>query len=354
MKNKNLIAAFLIIFNLQAFAQEADMSLIPYRQANLWGYADPDKKIVITPVFEAAEPFSEGYAAVKKGGRYGYINKAGKQVIPFKFFVAKPFRVGYFAKGTKIVTADDIDDNQKAILFAPASLRADGYEICIDTKGEAMKGCPAIPENSAPDINKSATITKEKNYSTVKQNDIFDKIIDNYKIAGIEDDYYIAVKGTNYGVFNNKFEVIIPFEYTMIKKQDLNNTVFLQVEKDLLKGVLRGNGSVSVSVDNNNLLWVNAGKNYLIVSKDGKTGIKDVDNNEIVQSNYTDIVYDMAGGFILTGNNGLKGFYFLNGYLLEPKYASIKPVSGGSYVKVDMQTGRSGFINNRGDEFFVE
>lgn len=354
MNCKNFLPTLLIILATPVLAQNPDMSLIPYRQGDLWGYAGPDKKIIITPAYNEADLFYHGYASVKKGAKYGYINTAGKLVIPFKFYIAKPFRLGYLAKGAKIVTADDIDDNQKTILFAPASLRTDGYEICIDTKGEAMKGCPAIPENSAPDINKPATITTEKNYSTVKQNDIFDKIVDSYKVTGMEDDYYIAVKGTNYGVFNNKFEVIVPFEYTMIKKQELSNTVFLEVEKDLLKGVLRGNGSVSVSVDNNSLLWVNAGKNYLIVSKDGKTGVKDADNNEIIASNYTDVVYDMAGGFILTGNNGLKGFYFLNGYLLAPKYASIKPVRGGSYVRVDMQTGRSGFINNKGDEFFVE
>ena len=45
-------------------------------------------------------------------------------------------------------------ENQKVVLFAGASLRADGYEICINTKGETMPKCPAINESSAPDINK--------------------------------------------------------------------------------------------------------------------------------------------------------------------------------------------------------
>lgn len=356
MKSKNLIAIFLIIFSLQVFAQDADVSLVPYRQGNLWGYAGPDKKIVIPPAYEEAALFSEGYAAVKKGGKYGYINKAGKVVIPFRFFVAKAFRVGYSDKVVKIVTADDIGDNQKTILFAPASLRADGYEICIDTKGEAMKGCPAIPENSASDMNKSQIKVTEKNYNTVKQNDIFDKIVDDYKMTSTEDNFYIAMKGATYGVFNNKFEVIVPFEYSMIKKWEINNAVYLEVQKNDSMGLLNGNGSASIAVENSALTVVKAldGKYYFIVSKNGKAGIKDAANNDILPSNYADITYEPAGGFILSGSYQLKGFRFLNNYTLEPKYADIKPVRGGEYVMITTPAGKSGFINNKGDEFFVE
>ncbi len=356
MKTRNLLTAFLIVFALSVFAQDADLTLIPYRQGNLWGYAGPDKKIVIAPAYEEAELFSEGYAAVKKGGKYGYINKAGKVVIPFRFFVAKAFRIGYSDKAVKIVTADDIGDNQKTILFAPASLRADGYEICIDTKGETMKGCPAIPENSAPDINKASTIVTEKNYSTVKQNDIFDKIVDDYKMTSTEDNFYIAVKGATYGVFNNKFEVIVPFEYNMIKKWEINNAVYLEVQKNEGRGLLNGNGPASIAVENTALTVIKGlnGKYYFVVSKNGRAGLKDAANNDILALNYADITYEPAGGFVLSGSDQLKGFHFLNNYTLEPKYANIKPVRGGEYVMITTQAGRSGFINNKGDEFFVD
>lgn len=36
----------------------------------------------------------------------------------------------------------------------------------------------------------------------------------------------------------------------------------------------------------------------------------------------------LTEGFVLTGDNNLKGFRFLNSYMLEPKYAAIKPVKG--------------------------
>ena len=84
MNSKNLILVLFLAFAIPVFAQEPDMSLIPYRKGNLWGYAAPDKSIVITPEYEEANLFYEGFAVVKKGGKYGYINKDGKIVIPIK------------------------------------------------------------------------------------------------------------------------------------------------------------------------------------------------------------------------------------------------------------------------------
>lgn len=356
MKNRSLLLALCIIITTPVFAQNPDMSLIPYRQGDLWGYASPGKKIVIAPVYNEAGLFFHGFASVKKGAKYGYINTAGKLVIPFKFYVAKPFRLGYLAKGDKIITADDLDNNQRSVLFAAVSLRTDGYEICINTKGEAMSGCPAIPENSAPELNKPQFTAIEKNYSTIQKTDLFDKITDDYNIRGSEDSYYIAGRGNNYGVFNNKFEVVVPFEYQAIKKWDINNSVYLEVQKSEGKGLLNANGTVAIAADNSNLTGVKAadGNYYFIVSRNGKMGIKDVGGNDIAPLNYADIIYEPAGGFILTGTNNLKGFRFLNNFILEPKYAEVRFVRGGQYVMVTSQTGRSGYINDKGQEFFVE
>ena len=220
MNSKKLFLVYLITLTMPVFAQRADMSMIPYRQGNLWGYATPDKKIVISPAYDEVNLFYEGYASVKKGGKYGYVNKAGRLVIPFKFFSAKRFRYGY-------------TDNLKThgtdtVLFAGASLTAADIERCIDTRGMQMTKCPAINENSIPDNTKP--LIKDSavsSFSTMAKSETFDKVLDQYKLPGIEDDYYIAVKNDQYGVINNKFEMILPFGYTSIKRLDINNTVYL-------------------------------------------------------------------------------------------------------------------------------
>ena len=331
MKFKILILSLLVAFTIPVFGQDADMSLIPYRQGDKWGFAGTDRVIVIKPEYEEVGFFYAGYAVAKKGGKYGYINKKGKVVIPFKFFNAKQFRYGYFPKGKddKIETADDLETNERVVLFAGASLRADGYEICINEKGATMPKCPAIPENSAPDVNKKTTVTVVSNYSTIQKSDLFDKIISDYKMPGAEDSYYIATRGDKYGVFNKTFEVIVPFEYSKIEKIDLGVMPYIMVEKDGLN-------------------------NYLIFTKDGKTGIKNTRYQVVVEPLYSDIVYDANGGFVLTMNSNFKGFYFLNGNIVEAKYADVNAVKGGEYVMIETQTGKKGYLNNNMVEFFEE
>lgn len=332
------------------------MTLIPYRQGDLWGYASPDKVIVIKPEYAEANLFYEGYASVKKGKMYGYIDKAGKVVIPFKFYSAKSFRFGYFDVSGNTKVNDGNLNKQKTVLFAGAAPLANGYEICIDTKGVRMPKCPAISENSAPDMNKSTTTISESNYSTIVKSDLFDKIIGDYKMPGMEDSYYIAFRNNNCGVFNNKFEVIVPFEYTIIKPINIGGMIYLMAEKNGMKGVLYGNGSPYIAVENTNVVYVHAnnGKNYFIITKDWKTGIKDMAYQFVVDAIYADISYDTNGGFSLTGISGLKGYYFLNGYLLQPTYKEVKSLKGGEYLLIKTESGKTGYVNAKGDVFFAD
>lgn len=349
MKSKYLLLSILIALQLPLFAQQADLSLIPFRKGDLWGYAGPDKKLVITPAYDEANLFYAGLASVRKGSKYGYINMTGKLVIPLKFAIAKNFKYGY---------TDNVKNKRTdTVLFAGAAMTADGMEKCIDSRGNQMLKCPAISESTETDI--SNLIIRDSAisiYSTLKKSETFDKVVDGFKLPGSEDDYYIAIKGDEYGVINNKYDRIAPFEYNSINKLIIDNTVYLLVAEHGLNGVLNGNGSVLMPVEFTRIVPVKAtnGKEYLIVSKNGNTGIKDMQLQQLVAEKFSDILYDKSGGFLVTGNKGLMGYYFLNNYLLEPVYSELKPVTGGNYVWVRSQTGRSGFISDKGVEFFEE
>ena len=175
-------------------------------------------------------------------------------------------------------------------------------------------------------------------------------------MPGAEDSYYIATRGDKYGVFNKTFEVIVPFEYSKIEKIDLGVMPYIMVEKDGLKGIMFGNGSLYMAIENTRLDNVKAtdGNNYLIFTKDGKTGIKNTRYQVVVEPLYSDIVYDANGGFVLTMNSNFKGFYFLNGNIVEAKYADVNAVKGGEYVMIETQTGKKGYLNNNMVEFFEE
>lgn len=355
MTTKNFLLVLLLTLSLQAFAQEPDLTLIPYRKGDLWGYATTDKLIAITPQFQEAQLFYEGYAAVKKNGKYGYINKAGKTVIPFNYFTAKPFRFGYYDVSGNNKPGDGSINSQKTVLFAGAAPKVDGYEICIDVKGVKIK-CPAINENSAPDLNKASTETVKSSYNAVPKSELFDNIVDDYKMAGTEDTYYIATRNNNYGVFNNKYEVVVPFEYSKIEKLNIGAMTYVLVDKGGMKGILFGNGSPYMALENTKLVYVPAkdGKRYFIYAKDGKTGLKNNLYASVVDPVYDDITYDAEGNGFIISNSNYKGYTFANNIILEPRYIELKPVRGGEYVMVKNSEGKWGYISNSLVEFFVD
>lgn len=75
-----------------------DASRFRVRSGGAWGYIDRAGTVVIPPRFEAAEPFSEGLAAVKLAGSHGYIDTSGKVVLRPRFAPAgavhRPFGSG--------------------------------------------------------------------------------------------------------------------------------------------------------------------------------------------------------------------------------------------------------------------
>ena len=350
MKKKNFLLAILIMIGAGSFAQTIDYSLIPYRKGFKWGYADINRNIVVAPKYDDAQWFSEGLAAVKVGNKWGYINKEGRMVIPAKFTVAKSFRKGYMPNANK--TGGD------SILFAGASLNATGYEQCITTKGVVLGKCPAINENSVLENRVPvATVTTQKTYSLPNNNGLFDKVVDDYKITGSEETYYIAEKNGMYGVFNSKFETIVPFEYSSLKQFRSNNNQYLQAQKNGMYGIINGTGTIDITPDYSNLSIINAYDNadYVIVKKDGKTYVKDLSNKDIISSGFSDITYDENGGFIVTDNNNNRGYYFMDKKMISPKYSEVRLVNrNGNYLQVKTSSGKVGYINSAGDEFFVE
>ena len=64
----------------------------------------------IAPQYENAQTFSEGLAAVQKGGKWGYIDTAGKTIVPFKYDMAQRFSEGLAIVGTSSTRAIDTWD----------------------------------------------------------------------------------------------------------------------------------------------------------------------------------------------------------------------------------------------------
>lgn len=345
---KIISLTFLLAVAAQSFSQQIDMSLVPYRQGDKWGYASPEGKVIITPKYGEANWFSEGYAVVKSGSKYGYINKSGLMVIPARYTAAKSFRKGFMPRAGK--------EGGDSVLFAGASLQPGGYEICINTKGAVMPKCPAIADNSVPENNIPVqTVVTQKTYTVPNNNGLFDKIVDDYKMVGSDETYYVALKNGRYGVFNTKFETIVPFEYDSIRLVR-SATPYLEVNKNGMFGVINGMGQMKIIPENVKLSSVRGAgnKDYIIVKKAGKSYVKDIDNNLIIADGYADIIYDGTGGFVLTGDDNMRGYYFSDNTVIAPKYSDVKLVKGTKYLMVKTFSGKWGYISSAGNEYFVE
>ena len=68
--------------------------LFPAPLGTAWGFIDNRGKTVVAPRFEAAQAFTEDFAAVKREGRWGYIDRNGSEVIPVRYRTAESFHNG--------------------------------------------------------------------------------------------------------------------------------------------------------------------------------------------------------------------------------------------------------------------
>ncbi|MEO6404380.1 MAG: WG repeat-containing protein [Ferruginibacter sp.] len=346
INKRNILLACMLSIGANVFAQ-TDWTLVPYRAGNKWGYVSENKEIVLAPRYADASWFSAGLAPVKLGTKWGYINRAGKMVIPAKYTSAKPFRKGYMPNGTS---------GGDSLLFAAVTLNNSGYEQCINIKGKVMSKCPAIPENSVPENRVPvATVSTQKTYNLPNSSGLFDKIIDDYKLDGSDETYYLAMKGDKYGVFNSKFETVVPFDYSDIKLMNSGNKRYLQVGRANMYGVYSPSGKQLLTPDYTKVVTVNGMNNneYYIVQKDGKMYVKDGSNKDIIANGYADITYD-DNGFIITDNNKLQGYYFLDNHTIAPRYKEIRMVNGGKYMLVKTASGKTGYIDLNGTEYFIE
>ena len=106
----------------------------PVIEGGQWGYVDTSGKLVSQPTYADAAVFSCGLAAVRVGNKWGFIDKAGRDVIPF-LFAGREGPV--FRNGVAVVTLSAGKYTVKKAGGGECSLKVFGYEdYLINTKGE--------------------------------------------------------------------------------------------------------------------------------------------------------------------------------------------------------------------------
>ena len=100
---KMIRIAYLLIVLGVLVGQVSGFDLIPFREGDLWGYADPFGSIVYAPEYKFAGVFRNGIARVQTKEGYGYIAMNGRTFFASNLDAARDFSNGMAAvkiKGT--------------------------------------------------------------------------------------------------------------------------------------------------------------------------------------------------------------------------------------------------------------
>jgi hypothetical protein len=92
--------------------------LEPQKEGDKFGFVDSSGVFKIAPSFDAALPFSGGFAAVRIGLKWGFVNKKGRLVIPPRFKAAF-----YFDEGVGFAEMD----SGKVFIDTSGKVIAEGY-----------------------------------------------------------------------------------------------------------------------------------------------------------------------------------------------------------------------------------
>lgn len=96
MKSCKSILLILLLFTI-SLAKAQQQPLVPYYDASkqLWGFADENHKLIVTPKYNRVDDFSDGLAWVELKDKCGFIDTKGKEVIPPIYQSAESFYGGY-------------------------------------------------------------------------------------------------------------------------------------------------------------------------------------------------------------------------------------------------------------------
>ena len=277
----------------------------------IWGFIDKSGKTVIPIQYEASSDFSEGLAAVQKGGKWGFINKNGDAAIPFEYDRANSFSEGL------------------------AYVKKNGEEFFIDKTGQTML---STPDYYMADWDGAATSFRDG----VILAGTFDKKLNAYK----------------YGFLNKKGEVEIPFVYDRLSpynggfaaafKGDKGNLLYgtksdgsyfyidktgkeiIKIEYDYANPFSEGLAAVCRGVKNMPYDYENSGKgkvheNIKRMHEDGKCGFIDRSGEIVIPIEYEleyinpyHNFYKFSEGISRAKKDGKQGYIDKTGSVIAP------------------------------------
>jgi len=313
-----LILALLLNLNF-VIAQE--LALV--RDNDKFGYIDKSGVMKITPQFDKAGDFSEGYAPAMQEKKWGYIDTSGKWVIQPTYDKVKDFNSGY----TLILKDDQWNyiDASGTILKTPVQEKF--YDF--DENGVAFYRV----ENKMGLINTSAKVILEPTYDAikpfvdgrarVKSGELWGMIdtsgkvtvpVEYSKLGDYGGNAIWAAKGETYGVIvNGKFEAVANADKIWDFTKDSNLTY---ARKDKKVGFINTKGEWVIEPTFDKARAFNNG--LAPVARDKSWGYINEQGAEVIGFNFRDAEVFANNGLAPVKEKKLWGFIDKTGKMVIP------------------------------------
>lgn len=293
-----------LVFSLSLYSSLSggENKLVPYFANGLWGFADINHKIIVSPKYDRIDDFSDGRAWVMKDDKCGFIDEFGNEIIPLKFSSADNFRASH-----SVVGIDDkygvIDLNGKFVVPL-----ADNYISYFD--GEVGKFSVDYIYGL---IGKTGKVIVPAEYPKLDEFGNYHYIFSKYENP---EDYKLG----KMGIMNSRGEIIIPATYDII--YPITNSI---------AKIKQGNS------------W----------------GLIDTSGIVIIPAQYQEIRNPKSSAVVGFKQNGLWGIMKFDGTILvEPKYHDLGQGNSffdEAFAKMDIGfkvvlDGLNGTINENGNE----
>ena len=154
-------------------------SLIPFRNGALWGFANPQKKLVLPAIYSKMFPFAEGVAPVELNGKWGVVDTLGNTVITPAYSSIQTATEGRMVYGNgglygfldtkgKVIAAAKYKYAYPFVNGFAKVKAANGYYGFIDKSGKEIT---AMKYDDADDFNYGlAAVALNKHYAFINEN----------------------------------------------------------------------------------------------------------------------------------------------------------------------------------------
>lgn len=290
------------------------------RENGKWGFIDTKGEYIIKPQYEAVENFIDGLAAVKYKGKWGFIDKNGKEIIYPQFSYVSNFKEGICLVGIFI----DYHNTK--------------YKY-IDKNGNTLI---QLDKGITPDIE---TVNSDFNNGLAK-------IIDNRRIAFIDKSGRIVFKAKNYKSSTCHNFKVFPFANEYAIAESCGKIGYLNKE---------GNWIVKPTFDEAG----NFSEGFARVKKNGNWGFIDKSGNVVINKSIIndkteliteppyEFVSDFSEGIAIVKIRNLYGYINTKGqWLIKPSFLKALPFQNNiAPVIIDSTKGWQ-FIDRTGKPLF--